>query len=50
MLSAHMMQKKKIDKVFNKLFTEFSNISELYGWMATEISFFDQLKPLKLWA
>lgn len=22
---------KKIDKVFNKLFTEFSNISELYG-------------------
>lgn len=41
---------KKNDKLFNKLFTEFSNISGLYGRMATKISFFAQLKPLKLWA
>lgn len=31
--------KKKIDKVFTSLFTEFSNINGLCGQMATHISF-----------
>lgn len=39
MLSAYLVQDKKVDQVFTSLFTEFSNINGLCGQMATQINF-----------